>query len=402
MHRISTPVRRKSAALLALLFLAAGSVWVVHALSPARTSSPVRDARPAADQDDPGGLTGTANPACTPARRFTALRRGLGPFCLPPDAIRAIDHPRFAPASSVRFLSPREPVLTLDLGGVPRAYPVRVLVWHEVVNDVVGTTPVAVTFCPLCNSGVAFDRRVQGRMLTFAVSGRLRSANLVMFDRETETLWEQLSGRAVQGAYEGTRLRMIPLQTVSFRDFRRSAPEGVVMTQRTGLGADYGRDPYAGYGVDREEPSVFLFGASVDPRLPPKARVLALLAGRRAAAVPYPVGPGPRRVVEVRLGGRRLVVLLSYGIGEPATAGSFTASRRGWAGAAFVPRIGGQVVSLVRAPRGFMDRRTGSIFDLTGRGVSDFSPDAPCRRCRRWTPFGSPGGASTHRAASSV
>jgi hypothetical protein len=245
-----------------------------------------------------------------------------------------------------------------------------VLVWHEIVNDVVGGVPVAVTFCPLCNSGVAFQRSVQGRTLTFAVSGRLRNGNLVMFDRETESLWEQLSGRAIQGSYEGTTLRMIPVQVLSFRNFRRAAPRGLVMTQRTGLGADYGRDPYAGYGVDRNQPSVFLFGAPTDPRLPPKARVLGLLNGTKTAAVAYPAGPGRARVIEIRLGGRRVVVLLSYGIGQPSTARSFAQSTRGWAGAAFLPRVRGRTVELNRSPGGFVDGRTGSVFDLTGRAVS--------------------------------
>lgn len=114
----------------------------------------------------------------------------------------------------------------------------------------------------------------------------------------------------------------------------------------------------------------FLFGAPTDPRLPPKARMLGLLVGNKSAAVAYPVGPGRPRVMEVRLGGRRLVVLLSYGIGQPGTARSFAQSTRGWAGVAFLPRVLGRTVALTPRPGGFVDRRTGSMFDLTGRAVS--------------------------------
>ena len=310
------------------------------------------------------------NHACTPARRHQAVVNRLGPFCLPPDAIRAIDHPRFTQANRVRFLDPAEPVVALRLRGKDRAYPVRILVWHEIVNDRVAGVPVAVTFCPLCNSAVAFDRRVASRVLRFGVSGRLASANLLMFDRQTETLWHQLTGEVFRGPLGGHTLRRIPAQMVAFSDFRRWAPRGAVMNQNTGLEAAYGRDPYAGYGSDPAETSSFLFGAATDPRLPPKTRILGLATNGDAVAVVYPSRRGGPRVVPVRLAGRDVVVLLRWGTGLPATAGTFEEQPKGWSGPAYRARTGGRRVELAVAGRHFVDTRTGSTFDLRGRALS--------------------------------
>jgi hypothetical protein len=328
------------------------------------------DNRPAAEAGRPGSFTAGTNFACTSGQRFQALARQVGPFCLPPDTIRAIDEPRFARASEADFLSLNEPVLVVRVGGEARAYPVRILVWHEIVNDTVNGIPVAVTFCPLCNTGVAFERRVDGQTLTFAVSGRLVKANLVMFDRETETLWQQLTGESIRGPLAGKTLDLVPVQMVPFREFLRGAPDASVMTEDTGFHAFYGQDPYAGYGVNRDQPSSFQFGSTADPRLPPKARVLGIVVGRHAAAVPYPTEPGERLLVRLTVGGEEVVVLLEHGAGQPATSGFFDDLDLGWAGVAFLPRVGNRRVSLGLEGGGFVDRESGTIFDLTGRAVT--------------------------------
>lgn len=371
MRRTATPagapftLRRVTGAVVALVAVVASGA--LGAAGPAAVSSPTAGSPPPAR---PPGLTTARNAACTAAHRFQAVDRGLGPFCLPPDAIRAIDDPAFVPASRADFLDPAEPVLVLRVGDRARAYPVRVLVFHEIVNDRVGDVPVGVTFCPLCNSGLAFDRRLDGRTLTFGVSGRLRRANLLMFDRETETLWQQLTGEAVRGPLEGRALRILPVQMVSLGEFRRSAPDAPVMSVDTGYAEPYGRDPYAGYGLDPDRPSSFQFGAEADPRLPPKARVLGVAAGGEAAAVPLPDAPGGRRVVPLVLGGEEVVVLLAHGTRQPATGGSFATDPEGWAAAAFRPSAGGRPVSLRAGRAGFVDEATGSVFGLTGTALS--------------------------------
>jgi hypothetical protein len=351
--------------LVAIVLWSQGEVQVGTSPHPPRSAGAVE--RPSPDPSRP--VTGVPRYACTVARRNQAILNRVGPFCLPPDAIPAIDRPAFQLAGKVDFLSDQEPVMAVVLGGEARAYPLRILVWHEVVNDRLGSTPVVVTFCPLCNSGVAFERTLGGRVLTFAVSGQLRGPNLVMFDRETETLWQQLTGEAERGALEGRRLRMVASRIVPFEEFKATWPDGRVMTEKTGHVRPYGDDPYAGYGVDRHEESVFMFGANVDPRLPPKARILGILSGGTRVAVPYPVSDGRRRVVEIGTAEGAVAVLLEHGVGLQGTAPSFEGQHLGWTGAAYRARLVGRPLDLVARSTGFLDRRTGTVFDVTGVAV---------------------------------
>ncbi len=314
-------------------------------------------------------LTSAVPAACTPARNAQALLDRAGPFCLPPDAIRALDHPVSVPLGSAHLAS-SEPVLAVTIRGRTRAYPVRVLVSHEIVNDAVAGVPVAVTFCPLCNSGVAFDRRVAGRVLTFAVSGRLLGANLVMFDRQTETLWVQLTGETLSGPLRGERLRPVPVRMLAWRDFRAAWPGATVVTGDAEIEDPYGGDPYSLYGRDPHRPSIFQFGSRADPRLPPMARVLGVALRERSAAIALPPAGRGARVVAFRMGGRRLTALLSFGIGQPSTGPTFARERRGWAGGVYRPRVDGRVLHLRPSEGGFLDAETGSLFDVAGRAIS--------------------------------
>ena len=166
----------------------------------------------------------------------------------PRDGIPAITGPEMIAVSAETRLDPREAVMSLAMPGeAPRAYPLRYLMWHEIVNDVVGGVPIAVTFCPLCNSGSIFDRRVGGRVLEFGVSGLLRYSNLVMFDRETDSLWQQFFGEAIVGELTGTRLTPLPALLESWESFAARNPDGLVMDQPRGYARSYGQNPYTGY-----------------------------------------------------------------------------------------------------------------------------------------------------------
>jgi Protein of unknown function (DUF3179) len=181
----------------------------------------------------------------------------------PPDGIPAIDRPRFLRAADVDFLDPVEPVLVLELGGEERAYPVQILIWHEIVNDTVGGIPVAVTYCPLCNSALAFDRRAAGRVLDFGTSGMLYNSDLVMYDRQTRSLWPQIQGRAVAGVLTGTTLTPYVVSTVSWGEWRAAHPGDWVLSRDTGHRRDYGRNPYTGY--DQPDGSPFAFDGNPRP-----------------------------------------------------------------------------------------------------------------------------------------
>lgn len=191
----------------------------------------------------------------------------------PKDGIPAIDHPEFAGAAAKQGLPLREPVISVQIGGEARAYPLRILIWHEIVNDTIAGKPVAVTFCPLCNSAVVFERRVDGRLLSFGTTGKLRHSDLVMYDRETESWWQQFLGEAIVGELAGKQLPLVPSRVESFARFVERFPEGHVLVPPSVSGRPYGANPYAGY--DRSA-RPFLYHGRYDDPIPPLARVVVV------------------------------------------------------------------------------------------------------------------------------
>lgn len=179
----------------------------------------------------------------------------------PKDGIPALDDPDFIPASQETRIEPMEPVITLEMGNDVRAYPIRYLTWHEIVNDVVGGVPVAVTFCPLCNSALTFDRRVDGQVLSFGVSGKLRNSDMIMYDRETESWWQQALGEGIVGTFTGAELDTLPSWMESWAEFEERHPDGQVMAE-PGYNRDYGRNPYRGYDSSTRP---FLYSGEMPP-----------------------------------------------------------------------------------------------------------------------------------------
>ena len=201
----------------------------------------------------------------------------------PKDGIPSIDHPAFAAASSNETLGPLEPVIQLEINGDVRAYPLRILTWHEIVNDVVGDVPVAVTYCPLCNASIVFDRRVGDKVLEFGTTGKLRKSDLVMYDRETESWWQQFTGEAIAGQFTGTELTMLPVRVVSFSAFAEAHPEGQVLVPNMASQRPYGRNPYVDYD-SRNAPYPFFTGALPDT-INPMARVIVIKDGDTPRAI---------------------------------------------------------------------------------------------------------------------
>jgi hypothetical protein len=190
----------------------------------------------------------------------------------PKDGIPALNDPSFIAVSDETDLSAREPVITLEIQGeTPRAYPIRFLIWHEIVNDEVGGIPVAVTFCPLCNSGITFDRRTDAGVLTFGVSGKLRNSDMIMFDRETESWWQQAIGEAIVGDLTGTELQTLPSWMESWSEFEGRNPDGLVMAEPD-FPRNYGANPYVQYDSSNRP---FLYSGEMPPHdIPALARVV--------------------------------------------------------------------------------------------------------------------------------
>ena len=191
----------------------------------------------------------------------------------PKDGIPAIDHPPFVSVAEARGLVPHEPVISVAIGGEARAYPLGVMIWHEIVNDTVGGMPIAVTWCPLCNSSVVFDRRAGGRTLSFGTTGKLRNSDLVMYDRETESWWQQFGGDCIVGTLLGAELKYLPARVESVERFRTRFPHGRVLVPPDPEDRDYGRNPYAGYDSAVRP---FLYRGSLPQGVPPLARVVSV------------------------------------------------------------------------------------------------------------------------------
>ena len=191
----------------------------------------------------------------------------------PRDGIPAIDAPEFASVSETHGPAPREPVITVHIGREARAYPLRILIWHEIVNDTLNGAPIAVTFCPLCNSAVVFHRRVDRRVLSFGTTGKLRYSDLVMYDRQTESWWQQFLGECIVGSLVGKQLPLIPSRVESFEHFVERFPNGNVLLPPSGNGRAYGTNPYAGY--DRSA-TPFLYRGRYNDPIPPLARVVVV------------------------------------------------------------------------------------------------------------------------------
>jgi hypothetical protein len=187
------------------------------------------------------------------------------------DDIPPIDRPSFRPLDQVTDLVDTEPVIGLVVGDDARAYPLRIMTWHEIVNDVVGGVPVAVTFCPLCNTALVFDRRHSGHVLDFGTTGRLRHSDLVMYDRQTESWWQQFLGEAIIGALTGARLAMLPARLESFAEFRARARRGQVLVPTGAFARPYGANPYAGYDSSARP---FLYDGPMPAEIAPLARVV--------------------------------------------------------------------------------------------------------------------------------
>jgi hypothetical protein len=211
----------------------------------------------------------------------------------------------------------------VEAGGEIRAYPIQILMWHEIVNARVGDVPIAVTFCPLCNTAITFDRRVDGKVLDFGTTGKLRDSDLVMYDRQTESWWQQFSGEALVGELAGTELPQLSSQIVAWADFRRDHPSAPVLDKDTGFFREYGANPYAGYDSVDSSP-IFATRNSDDDRLPPKERVVYIEVGDEAFAVPF-ASLAKDRAIEIETDGGVLVVRWRPGVvsalDEAAVAG---------------------------------------------------------------------------------
>ena len=287
---------------------------------------------------------------------------------VPRDGIPPLDDPQFESIGDADgWLEDVQPVVALEINGEAKAYPLAILTWHEIANDEVGGVPVSVTFCPLCNSAVAFDRRVGGAVLDFGVSGNLRNSDLVMWDRQTESWWQQLTGEGIVGAYAGYRLDFVPAQIVSWGDFKAAFPGSEVLSRDTGHNREYGRNPY--YGYDRVDQSPFLFKGEPDGRLLPMERVAALTLDGQPVAFPF-MALEREKVVNYSLDGRDIVVLFQPGTASALDQTRIVESKDVGSTGVFDAELDGEKLTFRLGADGFTDNETGSVWNVLGQAVS--------------------------------
>lgn len=281
--------------------------------------------------------------------------------------VRSIQQPLFEAQATVDWIDPNEPVIVVEIDGVTRAYPIQILLWHELVIDTLAGVPIAVTFCPLCNTSIVFDRRVDGSERRFGTSGLLRENDLIMFDFTTESLWQQITGEAIVGVDAGKRLDFIPSQIVSYEQFRQSFPDALVLSRDTGFDQPYGKNPYPGY--DEIGSSTIWGGRSDDPRLAAKERVLTVEVDGDPIAIPFSLLEA-RRAVHARSGDTELVAFWQPDVRSPL--GELVVAEGEFVGAAgaFLPRLGDRELTFEARGEQIVDVETGSAWNVLGEAVS--------------------------------
>jgi hypothetical protein len=288
----------------------------------------------------------------------------------PPDGITPIEDPVFLDViDALDRFDPAEAVVSLEINGDARAYPVQVMILHEIVNDTAGGVPVSITYCPLCNSAVSYRREIRGVETTFGTSGRLYNSALVMYDRATESLWTHYDGRAVVGVLAGEQLESIPSPLMSWDQFRTEYPDGLVLDpDEVNLGRHYGGNPYAGY--DDPESFPFLFRGEFDDRADAMQRVVGVTVGGDATAFTLDAVSGEEvTATNDTVGDREIVVFWAPGQASAVEARGISDGRDVGTVGVFSRVVGDETLTFRAEGEAFVDEETGSVWRLTGEAA---------------------------------
>ena len=201
----------------------------------------------------------------------------------PRDGIPSIDKPKFIAPEKADFMKDDDLVLSFTEGKTTRAYPLRVLVGHEIVNETIAGRPILVTYCPLCGTAMIFERNVKGKVRSFGVSGLLYQSDVLMYDRESESLWSQLKMESVSGPLSGTPLKLLPSAHLTWKSWKKKHPQGEVLSTNTGHVRDYTKDAYASYF---KSPDTMFPVPNTRKELPKKDWVIGVILNGKAVAFP--------------------------------------------------------------------------------------------------------------------
>ena len=284
----------------------------------------------------------------------------------PKDGIPSVDEPTFesVDAASER-LSPQDPVIVYEHNGDARAYPLSILIWHEIVNDEVGGKPVSVTFCPLCNASIVFDRAFADMILDFGTTGRLRKSDLIMYDRQTETWWQQFTGQGIIGEFAGQELTFLASQVLSYGDFAAEFPDGQVMAIPA-FRRQYGVNPYARYDSTTDP---FLFRGEIDTRLPATERVVGVEVGDSSMAYSFSEA-AEAGVINDQVADTSLVIFHKSGTASALDSAIISEGRDIGSIGVFNRQLGDQLLTFESLGGGlFTDAETGSTWNILGQAI---------------------------------
>ncbi len=280
------------------------------------------------------------------------------------DGIPALHDPKFvSTAEARRWLDQKEPVIAVEMSGEIRAYPLQVLIWHELVNDSIKGTPILISYCPLCNSAVVFDRRIAGTVSDFGVSGMLRNSDMVMYDQQTESLWQQFTGEAIVGTLTGQQLTIVPSTTVPFQVLSAQFPEAQVLSRDTGYRRQYGHNPYLNY----ESGNQLFFPVSRSGKLsvPLMERLVAITEGGKTKAYPFS-SLRKIRVVQDTIESQRFVIFFQSGMRTALEAARIADSTDVGAVGVFSPYLDGRVLTFAKKNGAIIDQQTESTWTVLG------------------------------------
>jgi len=285
------------------------------------------------------------------------------------NGIPSIEQPKLESlAQAQAWLNAREPVVVYSNKHGARAYPLQILMYHEIVNDRLGDQSIAVTYCPLCNAAMVFSRRYQDKVFEFGVSGKVYNSNLVMYDRHTESWWLQFTGQGVVGKYTDAKLDLLPSQIVSFMQFKQAYPDGKVLSRNTGFNKKYGVNPYAHYD-SRQLPVVWFYGKPFDNRLPAMERVLGVAVNEQATAFPLSE-LNQSALVQTHVSNVPILIVSKAGMASAVDKRLIKESKDVLAAAAFSRQVNDKQLDFELIDNNIVDKQTRSVWNMFGQAVS--------------------------------
>ena len=286
---------------------------------------------------------------------------------LPKDAIPAIDNPVFKYINDIGWIQADEPVIVLESGNEAKAYPLQIMLHHEIVNDTIEGKPVAITFCPLCNAAIVFSRQINNEVLDFGVSGSLRKSDLVMYDRQSKSWWQQFTGKGIVGKYSGVTLERLPSRVIAYQDFVNAFPHGQVLSRETGFNRLYGENPFRGYDSINNSP--FLYFDPHDKRLAPMTRVLAVSVNDNHRIYPL-ITISKHHVINDEFLNNKLVIFSKQGMRSAVDEEWIEDSRKIPAAVAYSRQLQHQTLRFTFTDKKIIDEQTGSEWNILGQAVT--------------------------------